>query len=907
MGVPTEFLDINKNKSSRKNPIERSDIKFIENQFDQKICTEIDKLNENVYNLNNFLQLTKDIGTMMKDNLVKNDIQRKLNLKSQWLSKKFSSTGSLNSSSAIKSKKVRTRINFDKNDDRSSSAECLRKIDISEADGCSKKEFKLKSASIQSIVPNNRKTLRSFKSYDELKYEIKPTMRTDVDMAENVDHKKSQTVDFTRKDTPKTSQKLIEVKNTIDKAKNAQSKYIEPKSSTDVAKRDLSRFFPPKNESTPSLKVLKNPKRLKDIDISKYFLPKSISSPGQSPLPIRKTLSKVQVQPDRTESRSLDVQKSEPISHDRTESRSLEVHESEHISHIHCLDVSQSVISQVPKKNARDEPEKRLSDKINEIACNSVTGGDYNQLVNCLETPTESIDEMFEEVAATLIYHKKTEDEMEKELISKTENPSAISNLNSRPACKWHKKPLSLDITLDNGILPKLSINLLKEIDKLQKHLQIDQIMVLENQDKPIKDKLPGNTKDTFEHESCPKNMPSDFAPYSSLQESSLDLRDKASPDKWIKRYTVNSTVFDENSMKEVISKNGDACAKNHCHSNTNHPEMGKCSEKHTSVYDQEPGQSIVKVKPCCPSDTTGEPNSSDFTIENKMKCDSSEDDSHELQIPKLSSQQYLRHTILTSNPISYTSIAENEFESPIHIKTNPKEAGSTPTNIQSDYEIPSETTAKRQECLLKCVFQVENLSPIVKILEDDGIDKKSRAPKENSLTQEYLKNTAENSRESQLFGANNHYLFNDARSVELVNNNTEPLCEKRNDPTESLIKRSQSIHNKKEEFMNEKLFGDNPYMKNSVQDFEHYMDDKKNANQRESVSSIVRPTPDMSGEKYNTKRDADQKKKEKSKKMHSLNTTTPSTTNLNLIDLFKRNSTNNEQVHNEKDGCIIS
>lgn len=417
----TEFLDVNKKKGSERNPIEKSEIKFIENQSDKKICTEIDNLNESVFRLNNFLRLSKDIVDMKKENLVKDDIQRKLSLKSQWLSSKYGSTGSLNSSTATrpKSRKISCR-----NSGNSSSVECLEKNDNSDADGYRKKCSKSKTASIHCLVPIKRKntnTLRLHRSFNELRFEMKPSMVSDTELGRNADIENSKAIDSIENDELKNLQKMIEVKNTIDRVKDAKSKYVEPKASTDPAKRDLSRFFPPKKETARASRVLRNPKELKDVDLSLYFLPsavqelKSIPSPGQSPQLTRKMMSNVKHQPGSTIS---NLSKTLPETNLLVEDN---LNKSEHM--LNDQDVIVSNDLQVSKKYAYAEPEKRLSDKINDIACDSsLTGGEYIQLVESLKTPTDNIDKMFEEVAAALfdspvssemLHCQKTKDDVE--------------------------------------------------------------------------------------------------------------------------------------------------------------------------------------------------------------------------------------------------------------------------------------------------------------------------------------------------------------------------------------------------------------------------------------------------------------------------------------------------------------
>lgn len=765
-----------------------------------------------MYNLNSFLRLSKDIDDIKKKNLVKNDIQRKLSLKSQWLSTKYGSTGNLNNNNSKKNKtKVNCKNNGDRNKIYSSSAECLKKSDGLPNGEHRKKAWECKWASTQCLVPINH-----------------------------------------------NSQKSIKLKNTIDRVKDLHAKYVEPKASADSAKRDLSRFFPPKNETVCSSKVLENPKELKDINLSKYFLPspvqelKSIPSPVQSSQLTRKIISEAHHQPGSTVPVEL----------------------------------------RTPKKNSNTVPEKRLSYENNEIACNSsLTVGEYVQLVEGLNTPTDDIDEMFDEVAAALfdvpvqsekLRCHRIEDKMENSPMSKS---STASFVNSLPASKWKAAMSS-----DDAILSKLSGNLLKEIDKLEKHLQINENLSGKNRDKSGTGKIASNIKSNAKDKNCSRNIPadtlnivkSDLTPVPPLRRRTLQLTDKANQDKCAKCCIRESSNYNGNTMEKFIPKDIIKRASNHFPTSIGSTEVdtmngnvGNKSGEHMSAHESETDKFTVEH--------TSQINNANFTN------------------PELSSSNYLyeAHT----SPISKTSIVEDGNQKQTKITTE-QLIGS---------EIPPEMLCKRQEYLLESVSPLERVSSvnnIVTILEGDCNVKRSC----NNFTQDLLNSSTR----SQPDETNNYYSpFNDPINSMIVENITEhepprPLRTKRKDPTEQLIERSQLIHNKKQEFMNEKLFGTNPYIKRPlVRDFGERVIDKNQLNDFNVPPETTTISDNIDEyEKSNPEGDADvtlQNKIEKSSSLKLLNTNTPPTTNLNVFELFKRNSPNNKQTPNGKDGCIIS
>lgn len=160
----------NKSASVESDYVNRNEMKRIENNSDKGISAEFDKLNESLYKINSFLKLSKDIEDLKKDSLVKNDIQRKLSLKSQWLNSNHGSTISLNSLPPT---------NLKPNQSGHGSTQSLNKGETKKNNDLSKKRknfASFKSQSVQNLNAECEKPIRrlgrrsTYTSYDELNF-----------------------------------------------------------------------------------------------------------------------------------------------------------------------------------------------------------------------------------------------------------------------------------------------------------------------------------------------------------------------------------------------------------------------------------------------------------------------------------------------------------------------------------------------------------------------------------------------------------------------------------------------------------------------------------------------------------------------------------------------------------------
>lgn len=479
------------NGSSSKNdmPIDKNEIKFIENKSDKKISSEIDALNETLYKLNNFLKLSKDVDDLKRGSMVKNDIQKKLDLKSQWLNSNNGSTASLNSLPADDFKKG-SFSSVDTNTDRadenkdsgmgsesrhsrsrrlSNSAQNLfgRNLTPDPSNDRRSKLKQMKASSIHNINDElNPKKGKSKRRHRSTCHSVDDSLNGSTNNLAFSDQSLPQIDNEVDLDKERGKKKMRELKNRIDMRKSLEAQVVVPKVTRDPSQRDLSKFFPKIEEksstpppcSTPAAKDKKQQHaklekcELKPADLSRYFIPapvqqtKSIPSPSQSPILARKVDPKqnilVQSLPNTHQPKFLKVENQpkpqQAVELRRTGKRNLES----------------------LKVNLKPD---RLSAEIDEISLNGERSpsGDYTHLFANLKTPADNIDDLFNEVAANYIPPTPT-------VVPPT--PLATDKENKEPP----KFKLPKKDDREQQILSKLSTNLQNEIKLLEKQLSLD-------------------------------------------------------------------------------------------------------------------------------------------------------------------------------------------------------------------------------------------------------------------------------------------------------------------------------------------------------------------------------------------------------------------------------------------------
>lgn len=485
--------------------VNRNEMKRIDNQLEKGFSSEFDKLNESLYKINSFLKLSKDIEEMKKDNLVKNDIQRKLSLKSQWLNSSHGSTASLNSLPPTSLKNI----------SGPGSTQSLCKSETKKENDLSKKRknfANFKSQSVQNVnVVNERPVRRLGKrstctSFDELNFVDKLRL-SDEDVS-----RLSAEPEF--EDTKGGLSRVDELKNRID------SQSVSQGSSVHSSQRDLSRFFPKKETKQITANVNKNQKELKDVDLSKYFLPspvqgmKSLPSPGSSPNLPRKPLTPKSNDDNTPSTSSLlrtaidnlqKINKCESL--DQSNEPKIEdfnlrkVKKSESLDHSnepkredftlrdHQLDgeVSFKKPTRVSKLNLGrvSRPQAPYSG-YESIPLDDENGvkDDCEMLFASMKSPIGDIDELFDKVAADILpeapkpkpIDKVPKKSQPQKTVRKVAEPKPVEpkkveiKYDLAPSSKFVCDP----IKRESDILSKLSSNLLNEIKLLEQHLKMN-------------------------------------------------------------------------------------------------------------------------------------------------------------------------------------------------------------------------------------------------------------------------------------------------------------------------------------------------------------------------------------------------------------------------------------------------
>lgn len=505
-------------------PVTKTEIKIIDNNLDHQLSADIDKLNESLYKINNFIKLTKEIDDLKKENLVKNDIKRKLSLKEQWL--KNSQDSGLNHFGSTKS------VNYPDNASDRLSNQCNTKaMSVSNLDLVKssplmdrRKLFVGPTGSIQNLNLM-RKNLSLDSSHRE-----DPVgelgFLNNLDITDNEIEILSQEPEFkyvspqdrlkSNNDKLAKSLKKIESKNFSDTRNHIKSQINVPKVST--TQRDLSKFFPKKEEKATSANVNKNQKELKDVNLAKYFAlspvqelkslpspcltPKSNQSPSLSPRsgPSPNLTPKTGLSPvmprrnSNLESRNVDLKQSllrESVENKLkpNKTKSFDMYNQQMDGAVDWkkpskreLDKARSVdmIEVKSKKKKDDSPPEEVDlsnfEKLMDypVCIERSPSKEYNKLFEN-ETLDEELSEMFEEFAAKVV-PKPVEVKVVKKVVKKKSPPKVVEvkelNLTySKPAPKWCKKEVVDHNNVEAMCMAKFSDKLMNEIKQLEEQI----------------------------------------------------------------------------------------------------------------------------------------------------------------------------------------------------------------------------------------------------------------------------------------------------------------------------------------------------------------------------------------------------------------------------------------------------
>lgn len=408
---------------NRSDSINKTEIKILENKTDNKFSANIDKLNESLYKINNFLKLKKDIDDLKRENLARNDIQRKLSLKSQWLNTSHGSTTSLNSlpnfeirSSASESNE-NVALGKDKENIEDASKEC--RASNPNVAPARKKLANFKFASVQNLSSTAERRKRYLENKDELKF-VHSLDLSDQDIAalsREPEFEEKRTKFKESNDDLTDKMKNIELQSFSETMKNMQCHHTGPKISTSSSQRDLSKYFPKKVEKVQSSTTNLNQKELKDVDLSKYFAPapvqelKSLPSPSASPNLPRKPIASDAKKPPTNIAKQVilreaitkaltvpDINESpEPSTANLTANRPKDEY------NLYDQQLDGAVILRRRSKQKLITPAKSIDDVDVNISDERSPSREYSKLFESDNARDEDIDEIFEEVAAKLI------------------------------------------------------------------------------------------------------------------------------------------------------------------------------------------------------------------------------------------------------------------------------------------------------------------------------------------------------------------------------------------------------------------------------------------------------------------------------------------------------------------------
>lgn len=272
---------------SSQSVIDRIELKRAASNSDDKIAVNIDHLNESIYKINNFIRLSKDINELKRENSVRNDIQRKLSLKEQWLR----NSGDNLNNSAQRINDLAHSIRSPAKAPISQSTIDLRRTSSDSGNAIDSQQFagRIKSESIHNLqsMPSN---VDEVTAGGELAFLNKLTL-SDEDV-----EALSRTRDFAHirppqpknKPSPAEAMRKIEAKSfsqTVDSIRDQLPSAPKVTTNTKTAAVDLSRFFPKKEAIPVAANVNKNQKDLKDVDLRKYFAPSPVQERSSLPSP----------------------------------------------------------------------------------------------------------------------------------------------------------------------------------------------------------------------------------------------------------------------------------------------------------------------------------------------------------------------------------------------------------------------------------------------------------------------------------------------------------------------------------------------------------------------------------------------------------------------------------------------
>lgn len=469
------------------------------------------------------MQLTKDIDELKKENSVRQDIQRKLTLKEQWLKNnsappvppfvtQLSAANSLRSINSDVDEALPT-VSSVTNDNAKSQQNSLNEVEnrfiaskfispssnfqlVKSNSAIEEELFGSKPEETKQPVNDVANELDFLDSLELSDREIK-ALCTPAPYISQIDLRRAQ--EKQQKEALAKKLRNIEAKSFSQTKSHIAAQMSGPKVST-AATRDVSQYFPKKEETATASNIATNQKELKNVDLAQYFAPSpvqsrkvfSFNSPTkQNDAPKKPTskqnnfdLSDVQLDG------AMDIRKAKAVK------REIEGGQPK----IKIAGKNTTVVKKkktVETKQMPDEMDETLFDSLDEP---SLIERSASKQFNCLfddeKLDVAEIDQIFAEVAREvgipshmpletiaekkksapkklasqeMMVHHIDEEQLQKYFATPLQAPeSKEANLTyNKPAPKWTKKQV-LDDDLETFYLSQLSTSLIDQIKELE-------------------------------------------------------------------------------------------------------------------------------------------------------------------------------------------------------------------------------------------------------------------------------------------------------------------------------------------------------------------------------------------------------------------------------------------------------
>lgn len=505
------------------NPSNANDIKFLDNKSDKKFTADIDRLNESLYKINNYMKLTKDIDELKKENSVRQDIQRKLTLKEQWLKNNTAPpippfVAQLSAANSLRS------INSDVDEALPTVSSVTNDIAKSQQNSpndiesrLSASKFTSPSSNFQLVKSNSAIEEELFGSKSEESKQPVNDVADELDFLDSLELSDREIkalctpapyisqIDIRRAQEKQQKEALakklrnIEAKSFSETKSHIAAQMSGPKVSA-AATRDVSQYFPKKEEIAAVSNISKNQKELKNVDLTKYFAPSPVQSRKVFGFNSPTTQSDAAKKPtNKQKSFDLsDVQLDGAMDMRKPKALKREIEGAQPKTKTSPKSAVVKKKKTIETKQLSDEMDEKLFDSLDVEP--SLIERSASKQFNCLfddeKLDVSEIDQIFAEVAREvgipsyvpletikekkkpvpkrlapqeLMVHHIDEEQMQKYFATPMQAPeSKEANLTyNKPAPKWTKKQV-LDDDLETFYLSQLSTSLIDQIKELE-------------------------------------------------------------------------------------------------------------------------------------------------------------------------------------------------------------------------------------------------------------------------------------------------------------------------------------------------------------------------------------------------------------------------------------------------------